>query len=58
MTGRDRRLLAEWDDIRRQFGCRKDVIPVPKVFNEAGMPVRYEVEYLVHSICGVERQET
>lgn len=57
MTGRDRRLQAEWQEIQRQFGGRQDIICRPTAFSGAGLPERYEVEYLIRSICGIENVE-
>ena len=58
LKGRDRRLLAEWQEIKRQFDGREDVVCRPLLLNAAGVPVRYEVEYRIRSICGVENVES
>lgn len=54
LKGKDRRLLIEWQEIERQFEGRQDVICRPVLKNGADVPVRYEVEFNIRSICGVK----
>ena len=54
LRGRDRRLQAEWQEIARQFSGRKDIVCTPVRTSGGGMPVEYEVEYRIRSICGVQ----
>ena len=57
MTGRDRRLMNEWDEILERFSSRTDCRCTPVEKNFAGAPVRYLVLYRIRSICGVDAQE-
>lgn len=58
LKGRDRRLQAEWQEIRKQYDGRGDIVCRPLLLNSAGMPIRYEVVYRIRSICGVENVES
>ena len=57
LSGRNRRLLHEWRTLEDRFGARKDVDVQVAACNAAGLPVRYRVNYRLHSICGVEQVE-
>lgn len=56
MTGRERRLLREWEALRNVSSGRED-ISVRVVATSGEVPVAYEVEYCIRSICGVGREE-
>ena len=56
-TGRDRRLRCEWHKLEERLAGRNDIVCQPTAYNAAGLPVRYLVEYHIHSICGVEHPE-
>lgn len=57
LSGRDRRLLYEWRTLEQRFGTRRDIDVSVSRTNAAGLPVRYLVDYHLHSICGVENVE-
>ena len=57
-SGRDRRLLAEWRQLRSQTEGRQDIICTPTLFNSSAYPVQYEVEYRIRSICAVRGVES
>lgn len=56
-TGRNRRLLHEWQQIKAHFDRRDDIRVSVKERNVADLPVAYEVEYAICSICGVEHPD-
>ena len=56
-TGRDRRLRYEWQKIEERLAGRSDIVCKPAAYNAASLPVRYLVEYNIHSICGVQDVE-
>ena len=55
--GRDRRLRCEWRKLEERLAGRNDIVCQPVAYNAAGLPVRYQVEYRLRSICGVEHLE-
>lgn len=55
MTGRNRRLLYEWRTLEERFGGRSDIVVSVSQSNAAGLPVRYRVDYYLHSICGIDQ---
>lgn len=57
LSGRNRRLLHEWQTLERRFGARADIHVSVSATNAAGLPVRYRVDYRIKSICGVEQVE-
>ena len=57
LSGRNRRLLHEWRTLEERFGARKDIDVQVAACNAEGLPVRYRVDYHLHSICGVEQVE-
>lgn len=57
LTGRNRRLLHEWELLKRRFEARPDIFVSVAATNAAGLPVRYRVDYYLRSICGVEQVE-
>lgn len=52
MTGRERRLENEWNALKKVDASRND-ISIRAVRMKGTVPIAYEVEYLIHSICGV-----
>ena len=56
-TGRDRRFRCEWRKLEERLAGRNDIVCQPVAYNAAGLPVRYQVEYRLRSICGVEHLE-
>lgn len=57
MTGRTRRLLAEYDAVCRSFDRRNDISVKVVSRNWEGAPNGYAVTYKIRSICGVENIE-
>ena len=57
LSGRNRRLLNEWRRLEERFGGRRDIAVSVKERNAVGLPVRYRVDFHIHSICGVEDVE-
>ena len=57
LSGRNRRLLNEWRLLEERFSGRRDIAVSVEELNAAGLPVRYRVDYRIHSICGVEHVE-
>lgn len=53
LSGRNRRLLYEWQKMEEGLSARSDIRWGVKRTNAEGLPVCYEVEYLIRSICGV-----
>ena len=56
MTGRERRLLHEWQTIEKMFPPDGNVRCTPSAYGPSGLPVAYEVEYRVRSISGVDAE--
>ena len=57
LSGRNRRLLNEWRRLEERFSGRRDIAVSVRERNSAGLPVRYRIDYRIHSICGVEQAE-
>lgn len=57
LTGRNRRLLHEWEAMEERLQGRDDVSYEVRKRNAQGLPVSYTVYYRLLSICGVEREE-
>lgn len=57
LSGRNRRLLNEWRRLEERFSGRRDIAVSIEERNAAGLPVRYRIDYRIHSICGVEGVE-
>lgn len=55
LSGRNRRLQYEWRKLEERFGARPDIRVSVSAANAQGLPVRYQVEYRIRSICGVEQ---
>ena len=53
LSGRNRRLLYEWQKMEEGLSVRSDIRWGVKRTNAEGLPVCYQVEYLIRSICGV-----
>lgn len=53
MTGRDRRLLAERDGLRKWLEGRTDILCRELRWNRENLPTAYEVEYRIKSLCGI-----
>ncbi|MCR5455037.1 MAG: hypothetical protein K6F33_08640 [Bacteroidales bacterium] len=57
LSGRNRRLLYEWQQIDLTLQHRSDIVYTVAKTNAAGMPVSYLIEYRLRSICGVQNIE-
>lgn len=57
MTGRDRRLAYEYDQLLTVVGNRPYLQLEVAGRNANGQPNAYRITYHIHSICGVERVE-
>ena len=56
-SGRNRRLLYEWQQLEKQLEGRHDVTCKVIRQNTAGMPTAYLISYQLKSICGVTDME-
>lgn len=54
LSGRNRRLLYEWHKMKERITEREDLTWSVTKHNTAGLPVGYQVDYHILSICGVE----
>ena len=57
LTGRNRRLLYEWQKIEEGLAFSKDIQWQVNKTNFEGLPIRYDIVYHIHSICGVRNVE-
>lgn len=57
LTGRNRRLLHEWSELKRSFEHRSGIEYRILKCNAQGLPIAYLITYHIHSICSVERIE-
>lgn len=53
-TGRNRRLLYEWQKMEERTAKRQDLVCRVAKRNTVGLPIGYWIEYRIRSICGVE----
>ncbi len=53
-TGRNRRLLTEWERIDSTLAKMEDIEYSVTGFNDKGIAIEYEIIYLIRSFCGVE----
>lgn len=58
LSGRAHRLLYEWEALEKALKDRKDIILKVLETNPEGLPVRYEVEYLIRCISGVKEDQS
>lgn len=58
LFGREARLLYEWEKIDEYCQRSKDVSYLVRKTTPLGLPVLYEVEYRIHSFCGVNPLDT
>lgn len=57
LSGRNRRLLYEWQMMDEGLSARSDIRWSVNRTNAEGLPIRYIVDYHIHSICGVTNVE-
>lgn len=57
MTGRDRRLQHEYEELTLRFAERKDIRVSVTGHNANGFPNRYRVDYYIRCYCGVTHVE-
>lgn len=57
LTGRNRRLLHEWSELKSSFEHRSGIEYRILKCNVQGLPIAYLITYHIHSICSVERIE-
>ena len=55
LSGRDRRLLYEWQKL--ELGLGSDIQWHVLKVDAKGLPISYHVDYHIHSICGVTQME-
>lgn len=53
LSGRNRRLLYEWQKMEEGLAARPDIRWVVKRANAEGLPICYLVDYQIRCICGV-----
>ena len=57
LSGRNRRLLHEWQQMDEALSARHDIRWSVRRTNAEGLPVSYCIDYHIHSICGVTNVE-
>jgi hypothetical protein len=57
LSGRNRRLWHEWQKLEQGLQGRSDIRCRVAKTNAAGLPIRYLVDYCIHSLCGVTNVE-
>ena len=57
LSGRNRRLLHEWQQMDEGLSARSDIRWSVRRTNAEGLPVSYTVDYLIRSLCGVTEVE-
>ena len=53
LTGRNRRLLNEWQQLEKGLSNRSDICWRVVKTNAEGLPTGYHIDYNIRSICGV-----
>lgn len=53
LSGRNRRLLYEWQKLEHALKGRSDISWQVMATNAVGLPTSYRFDYQIHSICGV-----
>ena len=53
LSGRNRRLLYEWQKLEQGLEGRSDICFRVDAVNAEGLPIRYHIDYSIHSLCGV-----
>lgn len=57
LSGRNRRLLYEWQQLEQGLEGRSDITWCVVKTNAEGLPVVYLIDYHIHSLCGVTHVE-
>ena len=57
LTGRERRLLHEWQQLEQGLAGRSDIGYRVLKTNTHGLPSCYAIDYRIHSLCGVTNME-
>ena len=57
LSGRDRRLLYEWQQLDKRLQGHPEISYTVKQCNAQGLPTDYRISYRLRSICGVEAVE-
>ncbi|MBR5396026.1 MAG: hypothetical protein IK144_13230 [Bacteroidaceae bacterium] len=57
LSGRNRRLLHEWQKLEQALDGRSDICCNVDATNADGLPIRYHIDYYINSLCGVTRVE-
>lgn len=58
LSGRNRRLLYEWQKLEQHLSARKDIDYLVAKANSQGLPISYQISYHIKSICGIEADFT
>lgn len=58
LSGRNRRLLYEWQKLEQGLEGRSDIYCRVNATNGNGLPVCYHIDYHIKSLCGVTHVET
>ena len=53
VKGRQRRLLYEWEALRKGLADRSDIRLTVTATDSRGIPITYRVDYYIKSICGI-----
>ena len=57
LSGRNRRLLYEWQKLEQGLERRSDICCRVDAVNAEELPIRYHIDYHIHSLCGVTHVE-
>ena len=57
LSGRNRRLLHEWQKLEQGLDGRSDICWHVLATNAEGLPTRYHIDYHIRSLCGVSNVE-
>lgn len=58
LSGKNRRLLHEWQKLEQGLEGRSDICCRVDATNTDGLPIRYHIDYHINSLCGVTHVET
>lgn len=57
LSGRNRRLLYEWQQLETRLEHRRNILCTVLRRNAEGLPIAYLIDYQIKSICGVDNLE-
>lgn len=57
LSGRDLRLLREWNILDQRLAQRKDIDYRVVKYNSKGIAVEYDIFYFIRSFCGIDKDQ-